>query len=115
MAKKENKNIHELEIKIEGKKWTDAVDKAFDEKQKTVKVDGFRAGKVPRSVFEKKFGKESLYLDATNYVLQDAYKKAMDDSKLEPVVQPSVDIKSIDENGVTFIFKIITKPEVTVK
>ena len=57
MAKKENKNIHELEIKIEGKKWTDAVDKAFMEKQKTVKVDGFRAGKVPRSVFEKKFGK----------------------------------------------------------
>ncbi|MBR6113444.1 MAG: trigger factor family protein, partial [Bacilli bacterium] len=70
MAKKENKNIHELEIKIEGKKWTDAIDKAFTEKQKTVKVDGFRAGKVPRSVFEKKFGKESLYLDATNFVLQ---------------------------------------------
>ena len=115
MAKKDNKNIHELEIKIEGKKWTDAIDKAFAEKQKTVKVDGFRTGKVPRSVFEKKFGKESLYLDATNYVLQDAYKKAMEDSKLEPVVQPSVDIKSIDDKGVTFTFKVITKPEVTVK
>ena len=115
MAKKENKNINEIEVKIEGKKWTDAIDKAFIEKQKTVKVDGFRAGKVPRSVFEKKFGKESLYLDATNYVLQDAYKKAMDESKLEPVVQPSVDIKDIDDKGVTFIFKVITKPEVTVK
>ncbi len=115
MAKKENKNINEIEVKIEGKKWTDAIDKAFIEKQKTVKVDGFRAGKVPRSVFEKKFGKESLYLDATNHVLQDAYKKAMDDSKLEPVVQPSVDIKDIDDKGVTFIFKVITKPEVTVK
>ena len=115
MAKKENKNIHELEVKIEGKKWTDAIDKAFVEKQKTVKVDGFRAGKVPRSVFEKKFGKESLYLDATNYVLQDAYKKALDDSKLEPVVQPSVDIKDINDKGVTFTFKVITKPEVNVK
>jgi len=115
MAKKENKNIHELEVKIEGKKWTDACDKVFLEKQKTVKVDGFRQGKVPRNIFEKHFGKESLYLDATNIVLPEAYEKAMKDSKLEPVVQPSVDIKEIDDKGVTFIFKIITKPEVTVK
>ena len=115
MAKKENKNIHEITLKIEGDKWTDACDKVFLEKQKTVKVDGFRKGKVPRSVYEKKFGKESLFLDAANIVLQDAYVKALEDSKLEPVVQPSIDIKSIDENGVEFIFKVITKPEVTVK
>ena len=115
MAKKENKNIHEIEVKIEGKKWTDACDKVFVEKQKTVKVDGFRKGKVPRNIYEKHFGKESLYLDATNIVLPEAYEKAMKDSKLEPVAQPSVDIKAIDEKGVTFIFKIITKPEVSVK
>jgi len=115
MAKKENKNIHELEIKIEGKKWTDACDKVFLEKQKTVKVDGFRKGKVPRNIFEKHFGKEALYLDATNLVLPEAYEQLMKESKLEPVAQPSVDIKDINEKGVTFIFKIITKPEVSVK
>ena len=87
----------------------------FNEKQKTVKVDGFRKGKVPRSVYEKKFGKESLFLDAANIVVQDAYVKMMDESKLEPVAQPSVDIKDINENGVEFTFKVITKPEVTVK
>jgi len=88
--------------------------KFLKKKQKTVKVDGFRKGKVPRTIFEKKFGKESLYLDAANDVLPLAYEKAMNDSKLIPVVQPSVDIKSIDESGVEFIFKVITKPEVTV-
>ena len=115
MAKKENKNIHEIAIKIDGDAWKNACDKVFNEKQKTVKVDGFRKGKVPRSVYEKKFGKESLFLDAANIVVQDAYVKMMDESKLEPVAQPSVDIKDINENGVEFTFKVITKPEVTVK
>ena len=115
MAKKENKNIHEITVKIEGDSWTKALDKVFKEKQKTVKVDGFRKGKVPRSVFEKKFGKESLYFDAANAVLQEAYLKAMEDSKLIPVVQPAVDIKDITEDGVEFIFKIVTKPDVKVK
>ena len=72
MAKKENKNVHELTVKFEGKKWEDALDKVFEERQKTLKVDGFRKGKVPRSVFDKKFGRESLYFDAANYLLQDA-------------------------------------------
>lgn len=120
MAKKsenENKNInvHEVTIKIEGTEWTEAIDKAFNKKQKTVKVDGFRKGKVPRSVYEKKFGKESLFIDAADEVIQGAYVKAMEESKLDPVVQPQVDIKDISDNGVEFVFKIITKPEVKVK
>jgi trigger factor len=114
VKEKENKNIHEVTVKIEGESWTQAIDKAFAEKQKTVKVDGFRKGKVPREIFEKKFGKESLYIDAADAVLQEAYIKAMDESKLIPVVQPAVDLKSLDESGVEFTFKIITKPEVKV-
>ena len=48
------KNIHEIEVKIEGKDWTNALDKAFSIEQKKVSVDGFRKGKVPRAVYEKK-------------------------------------------------------------
>ncbi len=115
MAKKENKNVHELTIKIEGEDWKKAIDKTFLKKQKEVKVDGFRKGKVPRSVFEKKFGKESLFMDACNEVLDEAYMKALKDSKLVPVVKPSVDIKDINEDGVEFQFTVITKPEVKIK
>ena len=109
-----NSNMHEVVVKIEGKEWTDAVDKAFLKKQKTTKVDGFRPGKVPRVIYEKKFGKESLFLDAADMVLQTAYLKAMEDSKLIPVVQPGVDLKSLAEEGVEFTFKITTKPEVKI-
>ena len=78
-------------------------------------MDGFRKGKVPRDIYEKHFGKESLFIDAADSVLQDAYTKAMEESKLVPVVQPSVDLKSLSEDGVEFTFKIVTKPEVKVK
>ena len=115
MAKKENKNLHEVSIKIEGKEWETAVDKAFKVKQKTAKVDGFRKGKVPRNVYENKFGKESLYFEAANSLVPVAYDKMMAESKLEPVARPSVDIKDISDKGVEFNFKVITKPEVTVK
>ena len=109
------KNIHEIEIKIEGKEWDDALEEAFQKKQKTVKVDGFRKGKVPRSIYEKRFGKESLFLDAADALVPVAFTKVMTDSKLDPIVQPSVDLKNISSDGVEFIFKIVTKPEVVVK
>ena len=113
MAKKDNKK--EVVVVIEGKEWTDALDKAFKERVKTVSVDGFRKGKVPRDIYEKRFGKESLYLPASDYVIESAFKKALDESKLVPVVQPSVDIKSVDDKKIEFTFKIITKPEVKIK
>ena len=116
MAKKENtnKNVHEVSTKIEGESWKKALDRAFAEKQKTIKVDGFRKGKVPREIFEKKFGKEALFIDAADIVLQEAYIKVMEESKLIPVAQPEVNLKSLDETGVEFTFKIVTKPEVKV-
>lgn len=115
-TKKSNKDyLHEVEIKIDGEDWKNAIDDTFKKKQKNLSMDGFRKGKVPRSVYEKKFGKESLFLDAADEVLQGAYLKALTESKLVPVVQPQVDLKSIDEKGVVFKFTIITKPEIKIK
>ncbi len=115
MAKKTKSGKNEVVIKIEGKEWKQALDKAFQERVKKVNVDGFRKGKVPRDIYEKKFGKESLYFPASDFVVESAYKKALEESKLVPVVQPSVDIKNVDDEGIEFLFKIIVKPEVNVK
>lgn len=109
------KNIHEITIKIDGDAWKEALDKAFNDKKKDAKVDGFRKGKVPKDIYIKKFGIESLFIPAADLVLQDAYTKAMEESKLIPVVQPDVNLKDINEEAVEFSFKIITKPEVNVK
>ena len=115
MAKKENKNINTVTIKIEGESWGKALDKAFQEEVKKVNVDGFRKGKVPRDIFEKRYGKERLYIPAVDYVIEEAYVKALEESKLIPVVQPKLEIKSVDESGVEIKFVITTKPEVKIK
>lgn len=106
-------NVHEITIKVEGQEWQDALDKAFVEANKKAKIDGFRPGKAPKEVFLKKYGKESLYLDAADLVIQDAYKKMLDDNKdLDIVAQPEGNLKTVGEEFVEFIFKLTTKPEV---
>ena len=123
MAKKEVKKetktnkdyLHEVTIKIDGEAWKKALDDTFKVKQKDAKIDGFRKGKVPREIYEKHFGKESLWLDSADNVLQQAYIQALTESKLIPVVQPQVELKNLSDDGVEFSFKIITKPEIKIK
>ncbi len=107
------KNIKEINIKVEGEKWENALDKAFVKANAKAKIDGFRPGKAPKEVFMKKYGKEALYMDAADIVLEDAYKEVFEENKdLEIVAQPEIGLKSIDENGVEFIFTLTLKPEV---
>ena len=108
-----SKNI--IVKKIEKEIWEEALNKSFEKNVKKVKVDGFRAGKCPRNVYEKKFGVESLYNDAVDALLPTLYSTVLTESKLIPVVQPSIDIKKIDKDGVEIEFTIITKPEVKIK
>lgn len=107
------KNIKEINIKVEGKEWEEALDKAFVKANAKAKIDGFRPGKAPKEVFLKKYGKEALYMDAADIVLDGAYHKVFEDNKdLEIVAQPEIGLKSIDEKGVEFTFKLTLKPEV---
>ena len=108
-----NKNVTEINVKIDGKQWKDALEKAFDKANKKAKIDGFRPGKAPKDVFMKKYGVESLFMDAGDLVLESAYKKAFEGKdSLELVAQPDIALKSVDENGIEFVFTVTTKPEV---
>ena len=112
MKKSDNKSVKEITIKIDGEAWEKALDKAYKKASSKAKIDGFRPGKAPKSVFLKKYGIESLFFDASEYCIEDAYKKLLDENKdLEIVAQPNVDIKSIDEKGVEYVFKLTLKPE----
>ncbi len=109
----ENKNLKEIVIKIEGEKWENALDKAFKKANAKANIHGFRKGKAPKSVYIKNYGIESLYMDASNYCAEDAYQKMLEECKdLDLVAQPILDIKSIDEKYIEYVFTITTKPEV---
>ena len=110
---KKNNNLLEIVIKIEGDKWQDALDKAFKKANAKAKIPGFRPGKATKDVFFKHYGIESLFMDASNYAIEDAYAKLIEDNKdLQIASQPLVDIKSIDKNYIEYIFTLTLKPEV---
>ena len=44
----------QINYKVSGEEWKEAKDRAFNKIVKKVKIDGFREGKVPRNIFEKK-------------------------------------------------------------
>jgi len=106
------KNVHEIDVKIEGKDWENYLDKAFKKKNKDTKIDGFRKGQASKEMFIKKFGIESLYMDAVDFAIDAAYKKALEDSKIVPVVEPKLDVKSVDKDKAEFKFTLISKPDV---
>ena len=108
-------NIHEIEIKLEKNEWTKALDTAFLSEQKNAKVDGFRKGKVPRNVYEKHYGKQALYYVAINNELGMLYEKVLKDNKLEPIMDPKIDIVEVDDEKLVVKFTITTKPEVKIK
>ncbi len=107
------KNVKEITITIEGESWQKALDKAFKKKNKEVKIDGFRKGAAPKDLFIKNFGFESLFMDAVDFVMDEAYHKALAEAGTTPVIEPKLEITTINENQVTFKFTIISKPEVT--
>ena len=109
------KNIKEISIKVEGKEWKEALDKAFKKANKNAKIDGFRPGHAPKEVFIKKYGEQALYMDAAEAVVDSAYEKMLKDNEknLENLVaRPDVQIKEIDGNSVTFNFILTMRPEV---
>lgn len=109
------KNIKEIEIKVEGKEWKEALDKAFKEANKKAKIDGFRPGHAPKEVFIKKYGEQALYMDAAEAVVDGAYEKMLKENEkdLEDLVaRPDVQVKEINGESVTFNFVLTMRPEV---
>lgn len=89
------------------------LDEAFAETKKRITVPGFRKGRVPRQIFDQMYGEESLYQDALNKVLPDAYSDAVKEAKIEPVAQPQIDIKSMDKDQPWVLTATVdVKPEV---
>lgn len=107
------KNTGVLEVEVDVEQVNAALDKAFKKIVHRVNVPGFRKGKVPRPIFEAKFGVESLYQDAINELLPDAYAKAVEQTGIEPVDQPEIEFDSFAK-GEPFVFKakVTVKPEV---
>ena len=103
-----------LTIEVSAEEVTKGLDQAFKKVVKQINVPGFRKGKMPRQMFEKMYGVESLYQEALDVILPHAYGHAVEDTGIDPVDQPEIDIVTMEKGQpLVFTAKVIVKPEVT--
>lgn len=113
VEKLENNTVS-FEFSVTPEEFEKAVQRSYKKNVKKINMPGFRKGKAPRMIIEKAYGKEIFYEDAINFVLPDAYDKAVEENGISPVAQPEIDLKSeqIDPTqDIVFTAKVVVKPE----
>ena len=110
-----SKNEKEIKVELKGKEWEKCLDKAFNKNNKKAKIAGFRPGKAPKDVYIKKYGIESLFMDAADEALNIGYDKMLaenNDDMEKIVARPEISIDSIDKDKIVLKFKLTMRPEV---
>lgn len=106
-------NMAKLTIEVSAEELEKALQKAYQKQKNKISIPGFRKGKVARQVIEKMYGPEIFYDEAANALIPEAYADAYDESGLDIVSQPKIEVTQI-EKGKPFIFtaEVAVKPEV---
>ena len=109
-----DKNMVKLTTEVPAEELEKAIEAAYKKQKNQISVPGFRKGKVPRVMIEKMYGVGVFYEDAANTLMQQNYPSAVDESGVDIVSRPTVDVVQI-EKGKPFIFtaEVAVKPEVT--
>ena len=113
VEQREDKRMY-LEIEIDSAEFEAAMEKSYKKNVKHINIPGFRKGHAPRKIIEKYYTEAVFYDDAINFACPDAYDKAVQESKIEPVEMPEIDIVKL-EKGENFVFSalVTVRPEVT--
>jgi trigger factor len=105
-----------LTFEVSAEKVNEGLDSAFKKVVQKINVPGFRKGKMPRPMFEKRFGVESLYQDALDFIFPEAYFNAINEIGIDPIDQPENVDFDLDQMGknkeFTFKATVQVKPEV---
>lgn len=111
---KAEKSTVKIEITLTAKEWGEAIEKAYEKTKGRYSLPGFRKGKVPKSLLEKTYGTGIFYEDAINGAFPQYYSEVLDkEPSIEAVAAPEIDVKKIDDKGLTLIAVVAVKPEVT--
>ena len=107
------KNMAKLTIEVSAEEVEKALDAAYQKQKNSINVPGFRKGKVPRAMIEKMYGVGVFYEEAANMLMQNSYAAAIEESGVDVVSRPTVDVVQI-EKGKPFIYtaEVAVKPEV---
>jgi trigger factor len=100
-----------LKVDVDAQAVKEAFESVTTDLQRSVKLPGFRPGKVPKDIITRNFSKD-LEAEVRRRIVNDAYKKAIADHKLHPVSSPDVKEGNLNrEQNFTFDIIIDTAPE----
>lgn len=107
-------SMAKLTIEVSADELEKAIESAYQKQKRKISIPGFRKGKVPRKMVEKMYGAGIFYEDAANELMQNTYPSAIDESGVDIVSRPTIDVVQI-ESGKPFIYtaEVAVKPEVT--
>jgi len=80
-----------LDVELSWDELEKASDKAYRKLVQKVDVQGFRRGKAPRSLLERKLGKEYIYQEGLDDLITETYRNAIKEHELSPITQPELD------------------------
>jgi trigger factor len=103
-----SENRVKLVVTVSAEQFDLALDAAFEKVVKDVKVDGFRPGKLPKSIYISRFGWESLYNEGIEFAFQSTYGMALQEAGVYPVDDPKVDLvdPAAIEKGKSFDYTV---------
>ena len=103
----------EFSFELKGKEWNTLQDAAFEKVNKKAKIDGFRPGKAPRDVYEKKYGDQDILFEAADMAIKKEYERLLTKENVMPVIEPKVDLVSCDAKKLEVKFIFVLEPKVT--
>ncbi|HEX7444733.1 MAG TPA: trigger factor [Acidimicrobiales bacterium] len=115
-AAPEEGNKVRLTVEIDETEMDGALDDVMKRLSREVRVPGFRPGKVPRKVLETRMGgAAALRGEALREALPDFYSRAVDETEVDPIDQPDIDITAGEESGpVSFEAVVLVRPTVAI-
>lgn len=100
-----------LEVEVTWDELEKASEKAYRKLVQKVDIQGFRRGKAPRALLERRLGKEYIYQEGLDELISDAYRDALKEHDLTPISQPKLDVPAF-EIGQPYHFSL-TVPIIT--
>lgn len=102
-----------LEVEVDADRVTRATDAVFARLVQHAKIPGFRPGKAPRGMYERTYGKEHLWEEAAEDVVEDTYREILDAEGIEAIDRPQVQLTQSEEGKpLRYTADVVVRPDV---
>jgi trigger factor len=103
-----------LEVEVDADRLARAADAAFSRHVRQARIPGFRPGKAPRAMYERTYGKEHLWEDAADDLMNETFREILDAEDMDPIDRPDAKVTQLEEGKpLRYTATVVVRPEVT--